>query len=121
MFRVLFLSLLLVVGCASDTEKNTMAEKVNSVREKAKDVKEKVVGAVEKLKKVKSAQSITCSATNDERTISNRKLETGGCEVVYNKFGSKKVIATAKNDLSYCTTVANRISTKLEGAGFSCK
>jgi hypothetical protein len=57
----------------------------------------------------------------DHRTIAIVEPATGGCAVVYTKFGSNRIVATAKNDKRYCAQVYEKIKAHLETAGFeSC-
>lgn len=68
----------------------------------------------------KDSAVVVCELGSEERTIENRALEGGGCEVIYTKAGEPNVVAEAKNDLSYCRGVVERIQNNLSSAGFEC-
>jgi hypothetical protein len=57
----------------------------------------------------------------DDRTIAIVEPATGGCAVVYTKFGNSHTVATAKHDGYYCTQVREKIQARLETARFQCE
>lgn len=61
-----------------------------------------------------------CKNGGDIRQISVLKAEDGGCEVQYKRASGSRVVADAKNDLSYCDKVAKKIQNNLVDAGFDC-
>lgn len=67
------------------------------------------------------SSKITCTNGDDVRTITVLNGETGGCGVVYNKFGVDKTVAVAKNAVDYCSQVQEKIKGNLEGPGFTCQ
>lgn len=64
--------------------------------------------------------SHTCVSKGDSRKISVLSGADGGCGVVYNKMNEAKTVAVAKVDANHCDTVANKIKSNLEAAGFDC-
>ena len=123
-YLLLLLIGLFVVSCTSAPEEKAAKEDV-----KKEEKKEESKPAEPKVEEVKDkapqepavAGAITCSSSNDVRTIVNQKSDTGGCEVVYTKFGESKVIATAQKDIEYCNGVVDRVRKNLEAANFICK
>lgn len=122
MLRIILVATALIIsGCGSkEKAAETKAEAKQSVKKAASEAKSK---AMDKTTAVVSEtmESIMCSYNNDNRKISSVKLSDGGCEVHYEKLGTKKVVATAKYDLGYCSQMANKVSNNLEEAGFTCK
>ncbi len=64
---------------------------------------------------------VTCTRGDDIRTIAILNGDSGGCGVVYNKFGANKTIAVANYQLEYCAKVQDKVRANLEGPGFSCE
>lgn len=64
--------------------------------------------------------SYTCTNKGETRKITILNVTEGGCGVVYNKAGADTTVARAKNSLDHCDTVANKIKSNLEGAGYNC-
>jgi hypothetical protein len=65
--------------------------------------------------------SVSCTSKGgDSRKISVLSTADGGCGVVYNKAGEDKTVAVAKANLGHCDTVATKIQSNLEGAGYDC-
>lgn len=63
----------------------------------------------------------TCSLNGDQREIAVLDITgNNGCGVVYTKNGTKKTIAIARNDMSYCDQVFEKVKGNLEGSGFDC-
>lgn len=62
----------------------------------------------------------TCKNGSDERLVSVIDTREGPCGVVYTKHGSKKTVAYAKFDMSFCDKVYENIVGNLTGAGFDC-
>jgi hypothetical protein len=123
MLKVLMMALVLTItSCAS---KDEAASKVEAAKSEVKEVsKKEVKKAQEKMKTAnvsETMETIVCTYNNDSRKISSVKLDNGGCEVHYDKFGERKVVATAAFDLGYCSQMANKVSNNLEEAGFICK
>lgn len=67
-----------------------------------------------------AGNSVTCSYGENTRTLENKTLETGGCEVIYTKDGVPSTIANAQNEMDYCQEVLERVAGKLANAGFNC-
>ncbi len=112
---------LVIVGCGSkEKAAEAKTEATEKVKEGAKKVEAKAKTMATKAV-AETMESITCKYNNDSRKISSVKFGDGGCEVHYEKFGEKKVVATAKYDLGYCSQMANKVSNNLEEAGFTCK
>lgn len=121
MFKVILLSMLLIVAACGSKEKK--AEVVSESDVAKSSVKK---APLKKAPRAASAvtetvETIVCSYNTDTRNISSVKLANGGCEVYYEKFGEKKVVAAAKFDLNYCSQMARKVSNNLEEAGFACK
>ena len=106
-----------IFSCASNSTKK-MEEKTH------KTMKAEVVKAKKEMTKTKSiktsASAKTCSRADDKRTIEIKKLDKG-CEVFYSKNGENKSVASAQNDLGYCDSIQDRITSKLTAAGFKCE
>ena len=62
----------------------------------------------------------TCKNGSDERLVSVIDTREGPCGVVYTKYGNKKTVAYAKNDMSFCDKVFDNIVGNLTGGGFDC-
>lgn len=122
MLRIILLATALFIsGCGSKEKTQEATESAKeSVKGEAKKAAAKAKGAVT-APVSETIESIMCSYNNDQRKISSIKLSNGGCEVHYEKFGEKKVVATAAFDLGYCSQMANKVSNNLEEAGFTCK
>ncbi len=68
-----------------------------------------------------SVLDVNCAMGQDRRVISIlERTDDKGWGVVYEKFGSKKTIAIARNDKSFCEEVVSRVKGKLQSAGFQC-
>ena len=126
MFKFLLISLLAITVSACSSNKTK--EESDKVTKKATTKAKKMVKKTKSKLKSKASSSATASAgavvcthQDDKRSISNIKIEGGGCEVQYVKNGETKIVATAASDQNYCTEVANRISGNLENAGYTCK
>lgn len=117
---------LMIVSCAS---KKTVDDSVQSTEDQAQevanDVQEEVSEAVtsdtEEVANSDSAATFTCTTGSDERKVEVVKANASECEVYYTKNGNKTRIAHAKYGAQYCSEVANRVKTNLEGAGFTCQ
>lgn len=118
---ILLTTALVIVGCGSkEKAAESKSEAKESVKTAAKSTAKKAMDKAAP-KVAETMEAIMCSYNNDNRKISSVKLTDGGCEVHYEKFGEKKVVATAKYDLGYCSQMANKVSNNLEEAGFTCK
>ena len=125
-FSLLIIALF-VVSCASNSNKK-MDDKTKKMMktEKAK-AEMKVEKEMKKTKKMKdtktmkaSASAKVCSLAGDKRMIEVKKVDKG-CEVFYSKNGENKSIASAQNDLGYCDSIQDRVTSKLTAAGFKCE
>lgn len=87
------------------TDKNTEKKKVSNASAKAAS---------------DSVNEALCSKGNDQRTIS---LTTGpaGCKVIYTKGGNTQEIASARNQLDYCTNAIEKVKKNLTSSGFTCE
>jgi type IV pilus biogenesis protein CpaD/CtpE len=125
MLKVLMMALVLTITSCASKDKDEAGSKVEAVKKEVKEVSKKAVKkAQEKMNTAsvsETMETIVCTYNNDSRKISSVKLDNGGCEVHYDKFGERKVVATAAFDLGYCSQMANKVSNNLEEAGFSCK
>jgi hypothetical protein len=140
---VLLFVALSFAGCSSKDKGNASdAEATQTVEEKAATATSEATDAKSKLKKVKAAaseeaaatdssggfgavtgsekMSFTCTKNSDTRKVAVVTSTSEGCGVVYNKAGQDKTVAVAKSDLSHCDTVAEKIKTNLQTAGFDC-
>lgn len=130
--KILLMTSLLSIalfGCAQSKK----AEIQSSEPEMNKVQEEDIVDAMTKKmnkKNFKSAKQkpvsppqtvITCKAGTDVRVLEIKPVDEKGCELQYTKNGDTKTIANANFNVSYCETVQNRITSKLEAAGFSCQ
>ena len=114
------------VSCSSGSKKmddKTVKKTTTTTKEEVKTAVKKEVEKMTAKKKTTSGEGkvTNCTYPGDDRVIENRFAEGGGCEVLYTKNGETKTIATAQNELDYCQEVYERVSTKLSGAGFTCK
>lgn len=125
MLKVLLMALVLTIASCASKDKGEAETKAEAATKEVKEVTKKAVKKAQE--KINSAsvsetmETIVCTYNNDSRKISSVKLDNGGCEVHYDKFGEKKVVATASFDLGYCSQMANKVSNNLEEAGFTCK
>lgn len=101
--------------------------KVNSLSPTSQEtnVKSTVEGAKEKNKepKIQEAsehQVLVCKSGQEERNIELAK-KGSGCEVIYTKQGSPKVIAQQKLGTLRCDDVFHTLKTKLTKGGFNCE
>lgn len=122
MLRIILLATALVISGCGSKEKAAEGKEATkeSVKSSGKKASSKATTAA-KSAVSETIESITCSYNNDQRKISSVKLADGGCEVHYEKFSEKKVVARANFDLGYCSQMANKVSNNLEEAGFTCK
>lgn len=119
----LLIAALFVVSCASNSSKKMESKPVEAKKSEVKETAENEVKKVEEAPKKVVAPSEgakACNLGSDERVIDNKQVGSG-CEVVYTKFGESNVVADAKNDLDFCQEIQDRIVSKLETAGFTCK
>jgi hypothetical protein len=140
---VLLFVALSFAACSSKEKANAPdAEATPTVEEKAAAATSDAADAKSKLKKVKAAataeasatdssdgfgavtgsekMSFSCTKNSDTRKVAVVTSTSEGCGVVYNKAGQDKTVAVAKSDLSHCDTVAEKIKTNLQAAGFDC-
>lgn len=117
--RCLLLGLLLA-GCASSTANKgagataTAGAKASAQAEAKSDAK----AAVEKASE--GSTSVTCESAKETRVLINKAVGKG-CEVTYDRNGDKSIAGGAKNDLTYCAKIVEKIQGNLEKAGFKCK
>lgn len=137
-FAVLF-TLGLNACSSKEKDKETVATPVKA--ETPTEVEPKAVDATAKAPAKKSAKNknsaktageptestapgaagvITCKSGADTRIIEN-KDSGSGCEVVYTKNDQPTSIASANNDKSYCSAVADKVKNNLTAAGFNCQ
>jgi len=68
-----------------------------------------------------SILDVNCAMGQDRRLISIlERTDDRGWGVVYEKFGTRKTIAIARNDKSFCDEIVERVKGKLQTAGFQC-
>ena len=119
---ILLTTALIIAGCGSkEKAAESKTEAKQSVKKSAAQETSNNSSSSETAAVSETMETIMCSYNNDNRKISSVKLAGGGCEVHYEKFGEKKVVATANYDLGYCSQMANKVSNNLEEAGFTCK
>lgn len=134
------LSLLVIpfflISCASKTAK-VEETKLSPAPVKKADEKERIETpapspaptAKKKAKAPEQAETkpvaeggVTCKQGGTTRTIEVKKADGGGCEVMYDRGdGTANSVANAKNDVTHCENVKNKIKTNLEGAGYQCE
>jgi hypothetical protein len=119
-FSLLIITLF-VVGCASNSSQKMEEKTQKSMKTEKVKAEVKVEKEMAKPKAMKtSAAAKTCSLGGDKRSIDIKKMDKG-CEVFYSKNGKNKSIASAQNDLGYCDSIQDRITSKLTTAGFTCE
>ncbi len=125
---------LLMTSCSSNKKVETQAQEVvkTEVETKAEPVQEEAPGVPEvsvpaattaELPMITgdSILDVNCALGRDQRTISLlKRTDAQGWGVVYEKFGTKKTIAIAQNDKSFCDEVVGRVKSNLQNAGFQC-
>lgn len=129
-FIALF-SLFFSVGCGSKAKKEeTQAKEATKKEMKKVDVQNDKAApkatSQPAEKKMSAAptpgeefKSMTCTVDKDKRVVTVNKVEAG-CAVVYEKFGDKKEVATARSGTEFCEKISERITGKLTDAGFKC-
>lgn len=147
MKKIVFAAAFLALAACSSAKKETSSSDVPVAKETTVESTQASTTPVEKVKKaVKEAKatateaateatssgttfgalngteksSIACSNKGDSRKITVLNVTEGGCGVVYNKAGEDKTVAQAKSAMDYCDTVANKMKSNLEAAGFDC-
>lgn len=113
---LVFLIPFLIVSCAHKDKKMDAAKGGEKTMKQSAGSKENTPTVSDGPK-----MTVTCTAGKDERQISKKMTDGGGCEVSYTKHGESNVIADAKNDSSYCDNVMDKIKTNLTNAGFNCQ
>jgi hypothetical protein len=122
-YVVLVSSALLIFGCASgkkDAAPATPAAKGAKATSKAAPAK---ATAAPKAADSASGEgdSLECSSGADKRTLEVKKTSAAGCELNYTKFGNTAQVASSGSGHEHCESVRDKIKTKLEAAGYSCK
>jgi type IV pilus biogenesis protein CpaD/CtpE len=121
MLKVLIMALVLTIASCASKDKEAAEAKVDTATKVTTKEVKKAQASMNKASVSETMETIVCTYNSDSRKISSVKLDNGGCEVHYDKFGQKKVVASASFDLGYCSQMANKVSNNLEEAGFSCK
>lgn len=121
MLSLIAITLLLVSCSGKETTTTDAAEGKAEMEKKVTETKKKGAEAAGDTTTAGTiSDAVVCKAGKDERQIGKREREGGGCEVVYTKHGDTSVIADARNDVSYCDNVVDKIKTNLTNAGFTC-
>lgn len=109
----------LVIGCASSQKSGEKsAENSKTTQSKMKKTSKKMKSSSSKMT---ADMTVDCSSGSDARKIEVAKSDSGGCQVLYTKFGNSSEIASAQSDPTYCEEVKDRVVSNLEGSGFKCK
>lgn len=93
-----------------EEKKTESTEKTEKTEEKTETTEQKASGNV-----------LTCKMGKEVRTLEKKEREGGGCEVIYTKGGEGKSIANAKNELTYCDQMIDKMKEKLVDGGFTCE
>jgi len=113
------------ISCASSKKiiKTPLKAEVPKIQEtnQVKEISKKVVEKVQSFKKTTPSAKTFCKSGTDTRVLTIIPIESTGCELQYTKNGEAKTVANANFNPSYCTTVKDRIMTKLKAAGFNCQ
>ena len=109
----------LAVSCSSSDKKVMTDEAVKAV-EPMKDKSEAAVAEVMKPAEGNMMKT-ECTLGKDTRGISVDKNGANGCTVNYTKNGESKQVGRSSVGKTYCEEIANRITTNLKNAGFSCQ
>lgn len=114
-FTTLVLAVSLAMLGACSTKNSSYSHKGKATKKSALNKKSPTP------KSTISAASISCEMNQDRRRIEVEPVSTGGCQVNYEKGGSSQTIAEARNDLSYCGQVKDKVLRNLQQAGFQCE
>lgn len=112
--------LTIALGACSSTKKEANHDEA-SMKEKAEHTVDKAKGAAKKAMKKMSSSEASCELKNDKRTIAVQETASGGCEVIYSKFGDSTSVASGSKGSSHCEGVVTKIKENLENAGFKCE
>ncbi len=112
---------MLAVSCSSGDKKVT--EATDQAVKAVEPVKTKAEAAVADAMKPTEGNIMKteCKLGKDVRGISVDKNGANGCAVNYTKNGETKQVGRSSVGKTYCEEIANRISTNLKNAGFSCE
>ena len=61
---------------------------------------------------------VTCSTTNESRTLAIATKEGGGCDLHYEKYRKDKVISWSSHDVQPCLNSQKKVRKELEDAGW---
>lgn len=112
----------LAISCSSKDKKEIKEMKDQSVKA-AEPMKTKAEAAVADAMKPMEGNIMKteCKLNKDMRGISVDKNGANGCAVNYTKNGETKQVGRSSVGKTYCEEIANRISTNLKNAGFTCQ
>jgi len=110
--------LFLLVSCSSSKKATEKAD----VKEATATTEAQKSPSAEPAKKGEAkSNKMVCQNKKDVREISLSQTANGSCEVKYKKSGEEKTVAKAQKDPSYCIEIYERIPSKLQKSGFTCK
>lgn len=105
-----------------DMAKQEMSDKKAETKAMMKDTEKKMTEKVETSSSdAQMTANVECSNQKDVRSLMVKKTTTGGCELMYKKFGSEKMVASSGISSKYCEQVSKKIQTNLSRSGFSCQ
>lgn len=112
-------SVVLGVGLLSLT---SCAAKSSSVTKKQTDKNTRSLATKSAATPSNSEASLyTCKLDSDQRVIAIEPAPAGGCQVNYEKASANNIVAEARNDMSVCGQVKDKIVQNLQQAGFQCQ
>lgn len=110
----------LTLGACSSSKKNAEESATEKVEQAAEGAKETAKDAKDAAKAALDGE-VTCTSGKDVRTIGVKALESGGCEVMYTKFGEATSVASGSKGSDHCSSVVTKIKDNLQNAGFKCE
>jgi len=112
----------LAVSCSSKDKKEMTKMKDQSVKAMEKtETKAETVTKEAMVPAEGNIMKMECKLNKDMRGISVDKNGANGCAVNYTKNGETKQVGRSAVGKTYCEEIANRITTNLKNAGFSCQ
>ena len=67
-----------------------------------------------------TSTSVTCTHGSDSRVLAVEP-KGSGCNTNYTKYGKTASVATGTNGVDHCQKTVDKIRTKLEAGGYTCK
>jgi hypothetical protein len=115
---VILFSIFVIFGCSSNAKKADAPAAEAPKAESATPVADKA--ATPAAHTSATGPTVECANGKDVRNLEIKTVDKG-CELAYTKNGRTESVATSANGSKHCEEVKERIQTKLEASGYSCK